>query len=100
MLYCCRCKLKFTSKFTDEEKNVIILELYDGQPSNEHDTYLQGIMERKLIARRRKGVTDEHSMKSEIAPFQYLDKKNEEQVPVCKRTFPNFYAILYFDYNT
>lgn len=53
-------------------------------------------MERKLIVRRRKRVTEEHSTKPKTAHFQYFVKKNEERVPVCKQAFLNLYAISHF----
>ncbi|CAH1104382.1 unnamed protein product [Psylliodes chrysocephalus] len=93
-----QCKLKCTSKFNDEEKQLIFSKLYNGKPKNAEDTFLQDLMETKAIVRRRKRVADgdELNAKPRTAHFQYFVQKIEEQVPVCKQAFLNLYAISHF----
>lgn len=92
----CRCKMKCTSKFTDDEKKLIFSKLYDGKPKNEQDTFLQGLIEAKPVARRRKRIVDQNKIQPKTAVFHYFIKKNEERLPVCKQAFMNLYAISHF----
>ncbi|KAJ8960386.1 hypothetical protein NQ314_006076 [Rhamnusium bicolor] len=72
--------MKCTSKFTNEEKNLIISKLYDGKPKNEQDTFLQGLIETKSIVRRRKRIAGEKNAKPRAASFQYYVMKNHERI--------------------
>jgi hypothetical protein len=69
----------------------VIAKLYDGRPKNEHDTFLQGLIELKPIQRRR--PRSEESVKSTPTNFAYHVLKNSDRVLVCKQAFMSLHAI-------
>ncbi|KAG8178701.1 hypothetical protein JTE90_011627 [Oedothorax gibbosus] len=86
----CSCRLMCTMKFNLQEKEQCLTTLYGFKTKNDQDTFLMGLIVRKLPSRRRS--------KSEVplkrdSVFSYHVVKGTERVTVCRNAFSILYCI-------
>ncbi|KAG8316844.1 hypothetical protein J6590_040099 [Homalodisca vitripennis] len=86
----CSCKKLCMAEFSDEHKQCIITNLYKGQPKNEKDIYLMGLIDRVEVARYR---PVSGSSKQNTSSYKYFAMKDNTRVPVCRKAFINLHAI-------
>ncbi|KAG8284681.1 hypothetical protein J6590_097758 [Homalodisca vitripennis] len=61
-----------------------------GQPKNEKDIYLMGLIDRVEVARHR---PVSGSSKQNTSSYKYFAMKDNTRVPVCRKAFINLHAI-------
>ncbi|CAG9784775.1 unnamed protein product [Diatraea saccharalis] len=86
----CKCKKFCTLNFGVEERQDILLSLYNGRPKNEQDTFLMGLIKCSSVARRRS--SNENRKKRDFT-FTYFILSNAERIEVCRQAFSILYDI-------
>lgn len=86
----CRCPMKCFSKFTDDEKLIMFNKLYQLETKDEQDIYLQGLIEKQPVARKRvRNVGGNNRAKS----FYHFVSHNQQRVKVCLGAFLSLHAV-------
>ncbi|KAF5282444.1 hypothetical protein FQA39_LY17559 [Lamprigera yunnana] len=87
----CKCPMKCFNKFADDEKLIIFNKLYQLESKYEHDLYLQGLIERTPVARKRVRSPGGNNKTTSLFHFATL---NQQRVQVNSDTYGNFTGYL------
>lgn len=86
----CKCRKLCTNGFSLEDKSNILKLIYSGQPKNESDTFLMGLITRLDVQRHRpKNDTSKQNMSS----FRYFSMKGNTKVEVCRKAYLSLHSI-------
>lgn len=91
----CNCKKKCYDKVAEEDRISIFGKFYDMSSKNEQDIYLQGLIDRHDVARRRPRQLSEN--RDHAFSYKYFLKtdSNPTKVEVCKKAFCNIHGITF-----
>lgn len=91
----CNCKKKCYDNVTEEDRISIFGKFYDMSSKNEQDIFLQGLIERHDVARRRPRQLLEKSEHSFSYKYFLKTDSNTTKVEVCKKAFCNIHGITF-----